>query len=178
MDNDFINPDQLILQFGLEEGMKAADFGIGSGYFTILMAKKVGETGLVTALDILEAPLEVVKNKAVAEGLENINFVRANLEAENGSKLENDSQDFVLLANILFQSEKEQDIIKEASRVVKSGGKVVVIDWKQNVSALGGPPEELKTPPSEVKSFAEAAGLKFANEFDAGKYHYGVVFNK
>ena len=175
---DFINPDQLILQFAIKEGMNVADFGIGSGFFTILMAKVVGDSGSVAALDILEAPLEIVKDKALSEGLENINFARVDLEVERGSKLEDSSQDFVLIANILFQSKLKQDLLKEASRVAKLGANVVVIDWKKGNDALGGPPEELRISSEDIKSLSESIGLKFINNFEAGEYHYGLTFTK
>lgn len=175
---DFINPDQLILQFAIKEGMHVADFGVGSGFFTILMAKAVGDSGSVSALDILEAPLEVVKDKALSEGLENVNFIRADLEVERGSKLEDASQDFVLIANILFQSKLKQDILKEASRVAKPGASIVVIDWRKGTNALGGPPEEFRMSPEDVKSLSENIGLKFVNNFEAGQYHYGLTFTK
>ncbi len=174
----FINPEQLVIKFGLKENMHVADFGIGSGYFTIIMAKAVGESGSVTALDILEAPLEVVKGKAELEGLENINFVRADLEAEKGSKLEDSSQDFVLLANILFQSEQKDKMVKEAARAVKAGSQVVIIDWKKDIDALGGPPKEFRASVEDIKAMAQAAGLNLVNEFEAGQYHYGITFSK
>lgn len=175
---DFINPNKIVPRFGLKEGMHVADFGVGSGFFTVIMAKAVGEKGSVTALDVLEPALEIVRHKAELEGLENINFIRANLEAERGSKLEDNSQDFVLLANILFQSQQKDDIIKEALRVAKSGRNIVIIDWKKRVGGLGGPPEEFRTDPGGMKAIAENSGLKFVNEFDTGQYHFGLTFIK
>lgn len=174
----FIQPDEMISKFGLKENMRVADFGIGSGYFTILMAKAVGEKGSVAAIDILEAPLEVTRNKAELEGLGNIRFVRGDLEVEGGSKLENASQDFVLLANVLFQSKKRESILKEAARVAKTGGRIVVIDWKKGTEGLGGPPDEFRVDQEEVKSIAQSLGLKFDSAFEAGRYHYGLIFPK
>jgi ubiquinone/menaquinone biosynthesis C-methylase UbiE len=174
----FINPEQLLTKFGLKENMHVADFGIGSGYFTTIMAKAVGENGRVAALDILEAPLEVVRGKAELEGLENIDFIRADLEAERGSKLDDSSQDFVLLANVLFQSEKKESMLKEGARVVRAGSHLVVIDWKKDIDALGGPPKEFRADTGEVKAMAQAIGLNLVDEFEAGQYHYGITFSK
>ncbi len=175
---EFINPSLLVVQFGLRENMHVADFGIGSGHFTILMAKNVGEGGIVTALDILEAPLEVVRNNSELEGLENIKFVRADLEVKRGSTLDDSSQDLVLLANILFQSEQRKDILEEAVRVTKAGGRIIVIDWKKDLDALGGPPKEFRVDPEEIKKLTQEIGLNFITDFEAGKYHYGITFSK
>jgi len=174
----FVNPEQLLIKFGLKENMHVADFGIGSGYFVIIMAKIVGENGSVAALDILEAPLEVVKDKAELEGLENIKFIRGDLEAERGSTLDDSSLDFVLLANTLYQSEQKDKMIKEAARVLKVGSRLVVIDWKKDSDALGGPPEEFRASVEDVKAMVQAVGLNLIDEFEAGQYHYGITFSK
>ena len=75
-----MNPEAIVESFGLQSGMKVADFGSGSGYFTILMAKKVGDSGQVTAVDILESALETVRAKASVSGLKNLQTIRADLE--------------------------------------------------------------------------------------------------
>ena len=98
----FMNPQRIAGYFGITPGMKIADFGSGAGYFTLVLAKIVGESGMVTAVDILDSALDTLRARAKAEGLENIEIVRSNLEIPGGSGLGNDSQDLVLLANILF----------------------------------------------------------------------------
>ena len=50
--------------FGIKAGMRVADFGSGAGYFTLLIAKLVGETGLVTAIDIMDYDLDIVRARA------------------------------------------------------------------------------------------------------------------
>src|SRR3989344_4977655 len=107
--------------------MMIADFGSGAGYFTILLAQRVGEDGRVYALDIQESALDNVRVKAKAAGLENVETARSNLEVPGSSGLADSSQDMVLLAHILFQSEQKKEIIREAVRVLKSGGMLVVI---------------------------------------------------
>src|SRR3989338_11617840 len=113
----FIDPETITDSFGVEEGMKIADFGCGSGYFTTALARRTGLDGRVYALDIQESALDHVRSKARANNIENIEFIRTNLEIFGGSGLPNESQDIVLLANVLFQSNKNDDIIKEAKRV-------------------------------------------------------------
>ena len=173
----FMNPDGIVLLFGLKEGMSVADFGSGSGYFTILMGKMVGETGKVTALDIMETALDSVRVKAKASGLENIQTVRANLEVLGSSGLAGESQDAVLLANILFQSPKKEAIIKEAVRTLKRGGLMIIIDWKKSGGGFG-PPDDLRTDPNQMKNMAVAEGVTFESSIDTGTFHYGMIFRK
>ncbi len=173
----FINPAAVISQLPIKEGMKVAGFGCGHGYFVIPLAKMVGNTGKVYAIDILEDALASVRSKAETEGLKNIETIRANLEKEGGSGLPNAECDFVILANILFQSQKKQEIIKEAARVLKSQGRLVVIDWRTEDLSIG-PKEGWRIGPQELTALARQEGVLILKEFNTGNFHYGLIFVK
>lgn len=173
----FLNPNKIAFEFGVAEGMSVADFGSGAGYFTILLAKKVGKDGKVYALDVQESALDSVRVKAKAEEIENIETVRANLEVVGSSSLTDSSQDMVLLANILFQSNQKAGIVKEANRVLKPGGILVVIDWKIGAGGFG-PPDDLRTDEIAMRSLIMGENLIFEKEIDAGQFHYGLKFRK
>lgn len=131
----------------------------------------------MTALDVLESALEAIRTKAGHLGLENIEMVRANLEIPGGSGLADNSQDLVLLANILFQSDKKQEIISEGVRVLRPAGKLVIIDWRQGGNGMG-PPQNLRLSEERARELALAAGLNFENQINAGDFHYGLVFGR
>jgi len=173
----FINPQKVIEQIGLKEGAKVADFGCGHGYFTIPVAKLVGKEGKVYAVDILLEALEAVRSRAQLENAPNIETVRGNLEAANGSRLPDNSVDLVLLHNVLFQTQKKLEIIKEARRTLKQGGTFVLIDWKKEVAAIG-PRDGGRLSFDEARALGQEAGFVFNRVFDAGRYHFGLVFFK
>ena len=80
----------------------------------------------------------------------------------------------------LFADYKEQfdpKVLREAVRMLKPGGTLLVIDWKQGRFPLG-PLAENKITSEEVDNIALGAGLKKVKEFEAGKFHYGMVFGK
>jgi len=173
----FFNPDIAVSQFGIEPGMRVADFGSGAGHITILIAQKVGPEGKITALDIMEDKLDSVRARGKAAGLENIETIKANLEVLGSSGLADGSQDVSILANILFQSQKKLDIIKEAARVLKPNGKIIVVEWKKGAGGFG-PPDNLRTSPEEMESIFKEAGFVKAHPFTAGQFHYGFIFNR
>jgi len=173
----FSQPDRIIENLHISQGAQIADFGCGSGYFTILLAQTVGDKGHITALDVQQKALDVVLSKAQDLGLLNVSAIRCNLEKEGGSTLSESSQDMVLLANILFQSQIKENIVKEAARVTKQGGEVVMIDWLPHVKF--GPSEAgWKFGPEEAKALAQNAGLTFVREFPASINHWGLLFKK
>lgn len=168
----FLNPNEVLKQLKLRADMAAADFGSGSGGWAIPLAKKL-EDGKVYAIDILEEPLSVLRAKSQLEKIRNIQTIRANVENKNGSTLSNSSVDLVLITNLLFQTEKREEVFEEARRILKSGGKVLVVDWQEN-SPQG--PIEGRVSEKEVKKIAENLGFNLEKEFEAGIYHYGLVF--
>ena len=101
--NQFINPADIINHLGVLRNSIVADFGCGSGYFSVPLAQFIGEEGKVYALDVLASALESDESKAKIHGLSNIITKRVNLEKEGGSKFSNESMDWVILKDMLFQ---------------------------------------------------------------------------
>jgi len=172
----FLNPEQVIRQLNIKEGMQVADFGCGAGYFVMPMAKMVAGEGKVYALDVLDTALESVRSRAKIEGLFNIVTKRCNLETLNGSQIENNSVDLVLLSNILFQSDNKAGIIKEASRIIKENGELVIIDWNENQPL--GPSKELFVPVEKIREIVEQNSLRFKQNMFIDQYHWGMIFTK
>lgn len=158
--------------------MSVANFGCGaSGHFVFPVADLVGKKGKVYAIDILKTVLERVARRAKQENYPNIETVWSNLEIFNATKLESGSLDAGLLVNVLYQSQRRADILREAIRMIKKDGRLVVVEWK-NVSSPLGPPVEERVRPELLEAAAKKLGLAIEEQFEAGQYHYGIIFNK
>lgn len=160
------------------EGMKVADMGCGStGHFVFPASLMVGDKGLVYAIDILRTVLETIDRRIKFENAKNIITVWSNVEIFKATKIESGSLDVALLVNTLYQSHKRVEIIREAARMVKKGGRLVVVDWK-NVALPFGPPTEERVNKEAIIKGAPRLGLEFEEEFFAGQYHFGLILNK
>lgn len=173
----FLRPAKIVDKLNITPGAKVADFGCGSGHFTVEMAKRVGKSGVVYAFDIQKEVLSALKSKVAFEHLSNIEMRRADLETAEGTLLSKDLLDFILLCNVLFQVEHKDSLIKEAHRVLKSGGRVAVIDWKPGLGGFG-PLNELRIEKETISSILLESGFVFDREFEADDFHYGLVFKK
>ena len=174
MNQGFLNPAEVLKQLKLKKGMIAADFGCGSGGWVIPLAK-ILEEGKIYAIDILEEPLSALKGRAKLEKILNVETIRSNVEAKNGSKLSDNSCDLVLMTNLLFECDDKKIVLEEGKRVLKPGGKILVVDWIKDNPLT---PEIEWVDFSQIKKIAKDLDLKLEKEFKAGLYHYGLIFSK
>ncbi len=173
----FMDPQKTVELFGIEKGNIVADFGSGAGYFVIPMAKIVNSKGKIYAVDILKSSLEIVSKKAQMENLSNIELVQADLEKENSTRIAESSVDFVVMANLLFQLENKASVFREAKRILKSGGKLIVIDWMPGRIIIG-PPENHRVAIDQARIAATVSGFRQVKQWMPDPYHYGFIFIK
>ncbi|MBI5466069.1 MAG: class I SAM-dependent methyltransferase [Candidatus Kerfeldbacteria bacterium] len=174
IDPEAILKNELKVQFGHQ----LADLGCGgAGYFTLPAARLVGSRGKVYAIDILKSALDGVVSKAKLANLMNVEPVWSDLERVGAAKIPEATLDQALLVNIMFQSRQNEAMLREAHRLLKSGGKLLVMDWKVEPTPFG-PPLERRLSPESVKDLAARVGFTVEQQFDSGPYHYGFVFVK
>lgn len=172
----FLNPGELLRRLDILPGSEVADFGCGAGFFAIPLARLVGEQGVVHAIDVRAAPLEALGGRAKLEGIYVIQTHRADLESPRGSGLADASQDIVLMANILFQVHDRAAVVREAHRVLKSGGRLVAVEWHAEASLARSFASHATQ--TDVQTLAAAAGFKQEHTLEAGSHHFAIVFRK
>jgi len=177
MSTDFLEPRSILNQLGLSHGMHVADFGSGSGFYTLEAARMVGSDGRVYAIDVQKSMLSHTSEEARREGLHNIEFVWGDIEKEGGSKVLPNSMDVVILANTLFQIENKNVLAQEVKRVLKPGGRLLVVDWTDSFAGLGPHPDHI-FPKREAGVLFEESGFEFIESSLAGPHHYSLVFRK
>ena len=157
--------------------MKVADFACGAGFFARAAARLVGARGVVWAVDAHQELLPRLKNISLAEGLRNVEVLQGNIERTGGTHLPEASFDLVLVPNALFASEHKDTVAKEAGRVLKKGGRVLLVDWSDSHGGLGPAPAHVLTAAAAQKIF-EGAGFVYERQVPAGAYHWGVIMRK
>lgn len=172
--NGFLNIEKILNELELRSDMVAVDFGCGSGGWAIPLAKRL-ENGKVYAIDILEEPLSALSSKARLGNILNIETIRSNIEKEGGSRLGITSVDLVLMTNLLFECEDKKKIFEEAKRILRPGGQILTVEWRKD--ALLGP-KRGRVSAEEIKKIAKTLDLRLKKEFEASKYHYGLIFEK
>ncbi len=174
---DFSNPDNNIAQFGLEEGRFVADFGAGSGFYTIAAARAVGSTGKVYAVEVQKDLVQKIKQTAGEEGLMNIETLWGDIEELGGTKLRDSSVSVVIVSNVLFQVEDREGLVSEVSRILKPKGRVFIVDWDGSYGNMG-PEESAVISAQDARALFEKAGFTYLKAIKAGEHHYGFSLVK
>lgn len=172
--SELLNPHFLLEKSGIREGWKVADFGSGSaGHFVFPAARMVGASGTSYAVDILKPALSGIVSREKLEGVKNVKRIWADLDVPGATKIVDDSLDLVLLIN----NRVHESMIREAVRVLKPGGRLLIVDWKI-IATPFGPPTAERVSVEGAKERVEKYGLQVVEEFEAGKYHWGLLLRK
>lgn len=175
MSAQFSSPQENVLQVGLREGMKVGDFGAGSGYYARAVAAIVGHSGKVYAIDVQEDILKHLKLNTHERHQHIIETIWGDIEKPGGSHLRDASLDAILLANVFFQVENRFALLREIQRVLKPGGKLMVVDWAGSYGGMG-PALDRVVPEHETEEFFITGGFHKVKNFRAGSHHYGMLF--
>lgn len=124
------NPDKILGPW-VKEGMVAVDLGCGPGFFTLAMARMVGESGRAIAADLQEGMLEKVRDKIHGTELE----ARIELHrCEAGSAGLPVGVDFVLAFYVVHEVPDQEAFFSELAGVLKEGGRLMVVEPPFHVS--------------------------------------------
>lgn len=165
------DPEEILSIIGVAPGMVFVDMGCGDGYFALPAARRVGRTGRVYASDIDAEAIERLTRRATQEGL--VNLVTEVKEAEETVGGQG-CADIVFFGIDLHDLRDPLQALRNAKKMLKVGGRVVDLDWKDEPMPFG-PPQEKRFPVAKARSLIGFAGLRVLSVQDSGLYHYLII---
>ena len=118
------NPDNIFGKY-VQEGMTVIDIGCGPGMFTLALAKMVGETGRVIAVDIQQEMLDLLKKKAERRGLVSRIQLHRNTPDSIGLEVQ---ADFILSMYMVHEVPDQESFFREVHGLLAPGGRYLVIE--------------------------------------------------
>lgn len=176
-ETSFLSPAAAIAAAHISAGSRVADLAAGSGFFVRAAARAVGPDAQVWAIDPNPDMLVRLKNLSMSEGLHAIEVVRGTPEKPGGTHLPDSTIDFCILANALFSMRDKDAVAREAYRVLRRAGRLMLIDWSGSHGGLG-PHEDHVVAQEDARGIFERAGFAHAEDIPAGGYHWGLILRK
>ncbi|OJI08681.1 MAG: hypothetical protein COV08_03270 [Candidatus Vogelbacteria bacterium CG10_big_fil_rev_8_21_14_0_10_49_38] len=173
----FADPRANLQQLNLSPGQTVVDFGAGTGAYALAAAGLVGSEGRVYAVEIQKELLAHLKQTAINQNFRNIELVWGDIEQAGGTGLSDHLADAVVASNVLFQAKSMYTLALELKRLLKPGGKALVVEWSESFGGTGPAPADVVASETVKQTFS-SAGLSFVSEFSAGDHHYGLIFTK
>lgn len=155
-------PDRLLDYLLLKEGETVVDIGAGTGYFSMLFARKVGRKGTVYALDVDESMVKLIEKRARKEGFAN---VRAKLAPFESPGIEKGVADLVFICDTYLFFENRAEYMQRVRDVLKRGGRLVIVSFNGNADIPGAPPRHKMIPKEQAISEIRSAGFTLEAEF-------------
>lgn len=126
------NPEDILKPY-VQPGMKVVDYGCAMGYFSIPLARLVGETGKVYAIDIQEKMIASLRRRVVKAGLEQIIRPIVITEEDHFDALTGEI-DFALLFAMVHEVPDKNELFSNVANMVKSDGWVLFAEPRGHVS--------------------------------------------
>ncbi len=160
------DPPQFLARLGIHAGQSVADLGSGPGFWTLPLAELVGPTGQVWALDASQEMLDALASHNPPE---QVRLLRAELPK---LALPDGSIDLVWTAFVFHEVQPPEELARELHRVLKPGGRAIILDWRPDATSEKGPPRAHRFMPDQVASWLRAAGFARAEKTwqDADNY--------
>lgn len=167
-------PDLLMDALELKPGMKVADIGCGSGYYSRRIAQAVGNKGLVYGVDIQKEMLAILHQNMGANNLTNYQAV---LNTTTDSKLPKDTIDLAIFVDVYHEFDHPFEMMQSICASLKKGGRIVLVEYRMEDPKV---PIKLlhKMTEAQVKKEMAVQPLKYVQTVPHLPWQHVIIFEK
>ena len=161
-------PARVIEALQLKSGMKVADIGAGTGYFSTRLARVPGVS--VFAVDIEPKMIEYLKQRAQKEGLSNITGVIAGAASPNLPE----PVDVILIVDTYHHLPNRAAYFRDLRKSLRPGGRIAIVDFRKD--APEGPPVHFRFTPQQIQDEMKQAGYDLSSSHDFLPRQHFLIF--
>jgi ubiquinone/menaquinone biosynthesis C-methylase UbiE len=166
------SPDLAVRLLRIPRGATVADIGAGSGYFTVRLARAVGDKGRVYATDLQPGMLELLQKNIARERLANVTPV---LGTVADPRLPEASIDLVLMVDVYHELSQPQTMLRRIREALKPDGRLALIEYRAEDPDVPIRPEHKMTK-AQVRLEVEHEGFRQVRVYDDLPRQHLIVF--
>lgn len=169
---------RVIEALALKSGERVLDIGCGRGGWALLLAQQVGDGGAVYAFDRRPGNVTVTRTRAQAQGIGNLHVWQG--DAALALPLPDQSVDFCLLSMVLHHLVEhgvQGSALREIRRVLKSGGRLAVLEFEK-IDPPPGPPKTLRLDREQTRSIVASAAARYVETLSIESHVYLQQFSR
>ncbi|MCF7959212.1 MAG: class I SAM-dependent methyltransferase [Pirellula sp.] len=168
------NPQEMLDQLKLKDGMVVCDLGSGDGYHTLQMAPKVGPSGKVVAVDIQPQMLQELSRRMAANKIGNIDTILGDLW---DPKLQPESIDLVLMVDVYHEFSHPVQMLSAIRKALKPTGRIALVEFRAEDPTVLIRPEHKMSKVQILKEYKDN-GFRVASEYDKLPWQHLMFMEK
>ncbi len=173
---DLVDPEKVLAELRLQQASILADLACGAGSYALAAAELVGPAGAIHAFDLWEEGIANLRQQARERGL---NQIRAEVADVSGRlPLPDAGIEVALLATVLHDLVADgvaEGALREAARIIRPGGRLVVVEFEK-VESDPGPPATIRLSPAELEVLVTPYGFRAGEKVTVGNPLYLLSF--
>lgn len=164
----------MIQNLDLQPGQTVCDLGSGNGYHTLMMARIVGDSGTVLAVDIQPQMLSMLKERAQEKNIHNVKTILGEL---HDPRLPDDSLDLVLMVDAYHEFSHPEHMLRAVRKSLKPGGRLALIEFRMEDPDVPIKPLH-KMSKEQIMKELPPNGFKLVDEFDELPWQHMMFFER
>ncbi|MDB5320214.1 MAG: Methyltransferase type 11 [Phycisphaerales bacterium] len=167
-------PAKLMKALNLKPGMTVCDLGCGNGFYTLKIAKEVGEGGKVLAVEIQKEMLDMLQQRAAKSDVKNIQSV---LGTVIDPKLPDNVVDLILVVDVYHEMDHPVEMLAALRKSLSKTGRLVLVEFRAEDPNV--PIKELhKMSKAQINKEIPANGFKLVEQYDDLPWQHVMFFER
>lgn len=168
------DPAKLMKALNIKEGMTVCDLGCGNGFYTLKMAKEVGKSGKVLAVDIQQEMLDMLQKRVDKAELKNVQPI---LGTVADPKLPDNAVDLILLVDVYHEIDHPTEMLAAMRKSLTKHGRIVLVEFRAEDPNVPILPLHKMTK-EQVKKEITANGFKLVEQYDDLPWQHVMFFER
>jgi len=168
------SPTIMRRELQVKPGMSICDMGCGNGFHTMPLAKEVGETGKIYAVDVQPEMIEMLRQNLDVKGIKNVVPV---VGAYHDPKLPPNTCDLILLVDVYHEFSHPVQMLAAMRKALKPDGQLVLVEFRAEDETVPIKPEH-KMSKAQIHKEMNANGFVMKREFDGLPWQHLMFFGK